>query len=59
VFAVRQGNHGTVPADAGASGVVPGLLSAEAASGFGVMELTSLGGKRWNGSVDDVGESGG
>jgi len=38
---------------------VPGLLSAEAASGFGVMELTSLGGKRWNGSVDDVGESGG
>jgi hypothetical protein len=37
LLGVRQGNYGAIPADAGASRAVPGMLPAEAAGGIGVV----------------------
>ena len=36
VFGVRQGDHRALQADAGASGILPGMFPAEAASGLGL-----------------------
>ena len=42
LFRVRQGNHRAVQAYTGASGVLPGMFPAEAASGVGLILIENL-----------------
>ena len=42
VFGVRQGNHRAVQANAGSSGILPGMFPAEAASGVGLSLIENL-----------------
>jgi len=41
VFAMRQGDHCAVQADAGTTGVVPGMFPAEATGSIGVIAAFS------------------